>query len=104
MQTTTVTSYSGQQIIAEINAYMTRIGKPNGWYVGITSDIKERLFGAHKVSEQTGAWVWLRAHNAEVARAVEKAYLDAGHDGGTGGGDDTAVCVYAYLKTSQTEP
>jgi len=40
----------------------------------------------------------------EAARNVEKALLDLGCDGGTGGGGDDAIYVYAYLKTSVTEP
>ena len=36
--------------------------------------------------------------------SVEKALLEKGCDGNPGGGDDDAVYVYAYLKSSITEP
>lgn len=51
----------------------------------------------------TGSYIG-HATSSEAARNVEKAFLDNGCDGGTGGGDDDAVYVYAYLKASVTEP
>ena len=94
-----------QKIITDINAYMRRYRGTNAdWYIGIASNVKQRLFNDHSVSEKTDAWIYRQAISTAAAREVEKAYLDAGCDGGTGGGDDNTIYVYAYLKTPNTEP
>lgn len=46
--------------------------------------------------------VFRMSQEADGTRATEKVFLDWGCDGGSGGGDDDAVFVYAYLKTSVT--
>lgn len=98
-------SYTAQQIIAEINAYMKQCGGSNrDWYVGIAANARERLFNDHRVTEKGGSWIYRQATSTDVARSVEKAYLDAGCDGGPGGGDEDTDFVYAYLKTASTSP
>ena len=97
---------TAQQIIAFIDGYMQRF--PNtrnaNWYVGIASNIRQRLFSDHSVSEQFDAWSYMQAANSEPARSVENAYHVAGCDGGPGGGDHTTTIVYAYLKSNRTNP
>jgi len=96
MQTQTI-SLSG-----EIDAYIQQSGVPNsGWYVGITSDVEERLFGDHNVS-RAGVWVHGRCPNATEARALESAYHRAGCKGAGGGGDRDSVYIYAYVITQTT--
>jgi hypothetical protein len=90
-------------IISEINAYMGKFGTANsGWYVGITSDVEERLFGYHQVSKQNGTWIYRYASDSAEAREIEAAYHTAGCKGAGGGGDDAATCVYAYVITRTT--
>ena len=97
-------SYAAEQIINDISAYMKqRGGTSSGWYVGIATDPKQRLFVDHNVSETHDAWIYRQAISSEVARSVEKAYLDAGCTGGPGGGDRGTDYVYAYLKTKTTK-
>lgn len=72
------------------------------WYVGITNDIDERLFGYHKADRQFGAWYHAPAINAVHSRSVEAALLQLGFDGGGGGGDHSAVHVYAFRKDQGT--
>lgn len=97
---------SAQQIVAHIDGYMRRFPATRNpdWYIGIASDIRQRLFGDHGVSEAVDAWAYMAAANSEVARFVEAAYLRAGCDGGPGGGDNTTTVVYAYLKSDRTNP
>ena len=86
----------------EIDAYMLKSGIPNGrWYVGITADVQERLFGYHQVS-QDGFWVHGRCLSAAEARALEAAYHKAGCKGAGGGGDGDSVYIYAYVITQTT--
>ena len=93
------------KIITDINAAMEKHGDGRyGWYVGVTNDPRRRLFVEHKVKEKgaSGYWMWREADSVAIARSVEKAYLDAGNKGGTGGGINPKF-VYAYQITSTTD-
>ena len=91
------------EIIKEIDGYMQKFQYRNtDWYVGIASDPHARLFNDHNVDEQKGVWIYEQATSTATARAVEQAYLDTGHDGGAGGGDENTVYVYAYVKLQGT--
>ena len=74
------------------------------WYVGIAKDAKDRLFNDHNVDKDYGAWAHSMADSDTIARSVEKHFLDAGCDGGSGGGDSAPKSVYVYLKTAKTDP
>jgi len=89
----------------EIAAYIDKSGCPYGqWYVGITSDVRQRLHGDHRVPKKNH-WFIIRRLDAEHdARAVEKALLDAGCEGAPGGDDGEPRIVYAYLQTADTAP
>jgi len=76
----------------------------NDCYVGVTSDIKQRLFVDHNVSEQNGHFTYWKAPSSTMAREVEQYFLERGMDGASGGGDESAIMVYAYVKTPQTNP
>lgn len=90
-------------IIAEIDAHMRKSGIVNaGWYVGITSDIEERLFGYHQVPKQNHWLIYRRAVSCDEARTIETEYHRAGCKGAGGGGGRTATYVYAYVITSST--
>jgi hypothetical protein len=82
---------------------MQRSGIPNAsWYVGVTSDIEERLFGFHRVPRQNHWFIYRRCINANAARALETAYHRVGCKGSTGGGDESCVYIYAYVITQTT--
>ena len=92
-------------VIADILAHIKNCGGMlDGWYCGITNDTNERLFEDHKVPETKGAASWIRCRCKSKADAqfVEKAFLDAGCKGGTGGGKPDSVFVYAYAITPYT--
>ena len=92
-----------QQIINEISKYVDdNGGQYSNWYVGITSDPEKRLFTEHGVDQEYGKWIHAPADSNEVARTVEKHFLDLGCDGGAGGGDNTSKTIYAYKKTIST--
>jgi hypothetical protein len=90
-----------QQIVDDIVAYVGSDTLSN-WYVGITSDARKCLFERHKVNEKTGRWIYRTADSNKLARAIERALLKAGFDGGPGGGDERTRCVYAYQKSWTT--
>lgn len=93
-----------QKIIQDFQNYMDNVGdRCPDWYVGITSDPKQRLFGDHGVDEQYG-WIHAPGDTNEIARSVEKYFLALGCDGDTGGGDNSSKVVYAYRKNSHTNP
>ena len=92
-------------IVDEIAVYILNEGSAlTSWYVGITEDIAGRLFSDHGVPKKDHRMIYLKAISSDTAREAEKMLLDWGCDGGGGGGDDDAVFVYAYLKTSTTNP
>ncbi len=93
-------------IINNIKSYIDNVGGSySEWYVGISKDARYRLFVEHSVDENSDNWIYRTAFNSEIARQVEKYFLDIiGTDGGTGGGDDSTNMVYAYKKNSHTNP
>jgi hypothetical protein len=97
---------TAQQIIAHIDGYMQKFpnNKNPQWYVGIASDVRQRLFSDHRVSEQLDRWAYISADTSGIARSVETTYHNAGCDGGPGGGDNTTIVVYTYLKSGRTNP
>ncbi len=76
--------------------------KNSVWYVGITADIEQRLFGYHKVPRKNHWFIYRKALTHHSARNIESKYHEAGCRGSHGGGDDTSVYVYAYVISPQT--
>jgi len=92
-----------QQIINDISTFISNNGgQYRDWYVGITSEPEKRLFTDHSVNKQNDKWIHAPADTNDMARAIEKHFLDLGCDGGGGGGDYTSKTVYAYQKNSYT--
>lgn len=86
------------EIINAIEAHLAKSSKKywNDYYVGITDNIPERLHGFHQVPEKGHWFKWCKADTEQIARDVEKHYLDKGMDGGAGGGDEDTIYVYCY--------
>ena len=78
-------------------------GAHSDWYCGIASNIEGQLFFGHSVSRENDLWVDSECESSGAARAVAKALLELGCDGGIGG-DEDSIYVYAYLKSSSTVP
>jgi len=94
------------EIIARFKNHITTCGGPCcDWYVGIAQNPVTRLFNDHVVNKQTDVWIYDYAYTSDVARSVEKYFIETlGCDGGAGGGDDTTNAVYAYKKNHRTNP
>ena len=93
------------QIIREIGNHIRNCGGPYpSWYVGIASDPEDRLFNDHHVRKEEDAWIYRTASTSEVARRIERHFLNLGCDGGSGGGDWQTRAVYAYKKAGHTKP
>jgi hypothetical protein len=96
---------SAQQAYDEIKSHIDKSGEPyRNWYAGIATDARKRLFEDHNVSEENGWWTYRTCSTDKDARAVEEALFKLGCDGDVGGGDESTTAVYAYLKTSTTNP
>ena len=96
-------SLDSKTILAQINTHMNRSGISNRqWYVGITSDIEQRLFHSHGVPRSNYWYIFREAHNANEARLIMDAYHKAGCKGVGGHGDATSTFVYAYVTSAQT--
>jgi hypothetical protein len=98
-------SIPAQQAYNEIKAFVDEQGKPyKNWYAGIASDVSERLFGEHGVSEKNDQWIYRECQGEQSARNVEDGLLELGCDGDTGGSDQSTIYTYAYLKSANTKP
>ncbi len=92
-----------QTIISDIKAYAANSGGSySKWYVGIATNPRERLFNDHAVKEKGDAWIYRQCASSDVARAIEKYFLEQGMQGGSGGGDDDSDSVYAYKIAGHT--
>lgn len=72
------------------------------WYVGIASNIQDRLFGDHNVHATNHVWIHRQAIDANHARSAEAILLNMGYDGGRSGGDTATKHVYAFRKDPGT--
>ena len=90
------------KIIAEIEIFIVDNGGFfSDWYVGITDDIKGRLYRYHNVKDTI---IFVKAPSIEFARIIERYFIEERKtDGGTGGGNDSGFYVYAYKKQNYTK-
>ncbi len=96
---------SKEVIYSDISGHISKQGGArSSWYVGIASNIEQRLFGDHRVPKQNHWYIYREALSSHDARTIEKAFLDWGCDGGPGGGGSDTTYIYAYLKTGVTMP
>ena len=97
---------SEAEIKAEIKEYMDKWGGSYAsWYAGIAADPRVRLFNDHGVHEKGDAWIHRPCGSADIARSAEDYLINTlGCAGGGGGGDENTKQVYAYKKSSHTNP
>jgi len=95
-----------QEIIEDIKKYiLENKGDYNSWYVGVSSNARNRLFKDHKIKENGDQWIYKTALSSEIAREVERYLLIVLRiDGLVGSGEETAKMVYAYKKATHTDP
>ena len=96
-----------EDIIKSIDEHLSKSPKQyyRDFYIGITDNIDERLFGYHKVNKQIDWWIYCNGDSEDIARQVEKHYLDKGMKGDQGGGKGNGQTkfVYCYEITSETK-
>ena len=96
---------TAKEVFDEIVAHINKRGEAcSSWYCGIASNWVSRLFEDHQIPKEGHPYIARQCYDNESARNVEKALIELGCDGGAGGGDDTTVYVYAYLKGTMTNP
>lgn len=95
---------SYDEIIKKFDDHMGKSGKRfySEFYIGISKNAPKRLFEEHHVDMDSSWWIYLTAESSDVAREVEKHYLNLGMRGGDGGGDDSSDMVYCYVVTPTT--
>lgn len=97
---------SKETIISEIMDHMNNCC-PDGTsykklYIGIAADATERLFKGHSVDREKDIWIYRTASSDDVAREIEKHFIDLGFDGGPGGGDEDSKQIYCFMQNSHT--
>ena len=91
-------------IIDEISEHInTQGGDYSDWYIGITDDIRRRLFSKHNVPETNAWFIYRAAADRAAAEMIENYFIDLGCIGCQGGGGEDSRIVYAYLITSSTK-
>jgi len=91
-------------LIKRIESYMSKFtGDYSDWFVGITNDLDEELFELHRVDEK-GIWISFGADTEEVAKKVQKYFLDKKTDGQVKNSQMEDRIVYVYKKNSKTTP
>ena len=104
-QQETAVDNTAQQAFDDIVAHIRdQGGAASGWYAGITSDLDGRVHDDHLVPREDSSCIKRTCKTSDAARAVEKALLECGCDGGAGGGGPSSIHVYAYIKTDATNP
>jgi hypothetical protein len=91
-----------QEIISDIEKHFNGI-EYRDCYIGITSDIEERLYKDHNVSKDSGHWIYRTANSNNTAREIEEYFIKNRMDGGGSGGNENTKIVYAYKKTAYTK-
>lgn len=87
---------TSEEALIEIGAHIDKQGGIfSNWYAGITNDWKNRL-NQHKVSDNDITTITCQCTSPQDARAVEQALIKKGCMGGTTGGSNDSVYVYAY--------
>lgn len=71
-------------------------------YIGIATDAEDRVFKDHCVDKDKDVWIICPSDTEQIARDVEKHFLNLGMDGGPGGGNDIQY-VYCFLQNSHTK-
>jgi len=91
-------------VIKRMQTYMSKFdGDYPDWYFGITKDLDEELFNLHKV-EENGIWISFGADTDQIAKKVEKYFLDKKTDGNPMELEENTRIVYIYKKNSYTIP
>ena len=91
-------------VIKRIEAYMRKFeGDYSDWYIGITKDLDEELFNLHKF-EENDIWISFGADTDEVAKKIEKYFLDKKTEGNPIDLEEDTRIVYVYKKNSKTTP
>lgn len=93
------------EIISDITDHIkSRGGTFFEWYVGVATSPTSRLFIDHNVIKKTDKWIYCPADSEEIARSVERHFIEGlSASGGLGGGINPTF-VYAYKKSNNTDP
>lgn len=89
-----------QEIINNIRTYISNSNTtyPN-WHIGIAQDPEKCLFNDHNIQKENSWWIYSYTGTGNIAREIEKYFLDLGCKGGDTGGDKNSKHIYAYKIT-----
>ena len=94
-----------ERIIIDINEHLGKSNKElySDYYIGITDNINECLFGFHQVPQRGYWYIYMPADTNEIAREVATYFLDLGMQGRELEGDSKSVMVYCYEISPKTK-
>lgn len=92
---------TARQVASDIQTHIQQCGGGfAGWYAGIASDLRNRMFVDHSVDETTGPWIFRDAGYDVFAPQVEDYLHSQGCRGACGGGGPDTPFVYCYRITN----
>lgn len=93
------------EIIAEMKEFISRHDENYAnWYIGITNDPITRLLEDHKVDIDKDRWLCSEAINENVARMIEKRFVEEFGASGDCDDSESGSFVYAYRMSDNTKP
>ena len=72
------------------------------FYIGITDDIENCLFGSHNVDRNSDWWIYCPANSEEIAKRIRTYFLDKGMAGNSTDEKQGSNCVYCYEITNKS--
>jgi len=96
----TTMSPAQESIIKTIETHMLRFKvNPNSWYVGITNNIRKKLFEEIGVSEQNDNWIYITTENNDSAKEIKKQLLSNGLSNINVSEDEIGNIIFVYQKS-----
>ncbi len=91
-----------EEIVRGIQNHIDKYdSKATDWYIGIAINIRNKLFEAHKVSEENGVWIYRAAENHRVAKEIKKHFVSLGLKNNDEDDDQSGTVIFVY-KSSAT--
>lgn len=94
-----------ENIVKKIDEHLSKSGKRyfSEFYIGTSKNAEKKLFKDHHVDKENSWWIYLTADSTEIAKKVEKHYLDLGMRGTLYSEDEkNPNMVYCYVVTPTT--
>lgn len=74
------------------------------WYIGLTDNAEKTLFEEHKIDPGTDMWIFEEVPSNSDAHRIRKYFLNMGCAGGLMQNGKKIRYIYAYRRSSHSNP